>query len=186
MKRESIIIILFLFISLISFIILNIEFNDKEEVVINSSNIEEEYYYDEETLYYKSTALVYNNEFEAYQVLNETNKYREKNNVHPLILDSNLSKVANIRAIELAQTNNLTHQRPNNSYYSELFEHLSIDSSFFGENIARGYTSASEVCDSWSNSSGHYANMIKSKYNKMGVGVYTYNGITYWVQIFSD
>ena len=181
MNRKGIVVIL-LFILFVSFIALNIDFNANEEIV----NTNEEYYYGEESLYYESDDIAYSNEYQIVEVLNETNKYRQQLNIQPLVLDNDLSLVANIRAMELAQTNKLSHKRPNGTYYSELFVKFEIDSSFSGENIAQGYTSAKEVCAAWSKSKGHYANMVKNKYNKLGVGFYTYNGVTYWVQIFSD
>ena len=127
--------------------------------------------------------LVYENEVTAIKVLNETNKYRSGK---PLVLDTNLSKIASIRALELANSKELTHIRPNGRYYSELFDEYSINATFSGENIARGYTTPEEVCEAQKNSKGHYQNMIKEKHTKMGVGFYTKDGITYWVQIFSD
>lgn len=184
MNKRVNLILLFLCIILVVFVVINIDFNENKDVAINS--LDEEYYYGEEIIYYESSELVYNSEFETYHVLNETNKYRKKQNVKSLVLDSDLSKVANIRAMEMATSGILSHKRPDGSYYSKMFKELSIKSSFSGENIAQGYTSAEDVCNAWSNSDGHYANMVKDKYNRMGVGFYIHDGVTYWVQIFSD
>lgn len=183
MNRKGTFIILFLCSIIVSFIIVNIDFNADEELDMAYSN--QEYYNDEVDLYYESSEVVYD-ELVAIDVLNETNKYRKDLNIHPLVLDSKLSKIATIRAMEISQSKNLSHIRLNGTYYSELFEKYSIKSNFSGENIAKGYINAKEVCEGWKNSKGHYENMIKTKYNKIGIGYYTYNGITYWVQIFSD
>jgi uncharacterized protein YkwD len=182
MKRKGSLVLLVFSVIIIYLLIINIEFdNNTEEEVIYTETVEKIEY--AENYDNKSDILVYENEMTAIEVLNETNKYRSGK---PLVLDTELTKVANIRAMELANTKELSHIRPNGRYYSELFEQYKIDATFSGENIAQGYTSAKEVCEAWKNSKGHYLNMIKDKYTKMGVGFYTKNGITYWVQIFSD
>ena len=180
MKRKGSLVLLVFSIIIMFLLVINIDFdNNTEEEVIYTETVEKkEYAYDE-----KSDILVYENEVIATEVLNETNKYRSGK---PLVLDAELTKVANIRALELANSKELSHTRNNGRYYSELFEEYKIDATFSGENIANGYTTSKEVCEAWKNSKGHYLNMIKDKYTKMGVGFYTKNGITYWVQIFSD
>ena len=180
MKRKGSLVLLVFSIIIMFLLVINIDFdNNTEEEVIYTETVEKkEYAYDE-----KSDILVYENEVIATEVLNETNKYRSGK---PLVLDAELTKVANIRALELANSKELSHTRNNGRYYSELFEEYKIDATFSGENIAKGYTTSKEVCEAWKNSKGHYLNMIKDKYTKMGVGFYTKNGITYWVQIFSD
>lgn len=147
-------------------------------VAINDSN------YDE----IKSLAfdLVSVNEKEATEVLVDTNKYRINNGVQELVLDDDLSKIANIRAVEMAMYDKFSHERPDGSNYSELFPELNIESYSSGENIAYGYVDADDVCDGWKESSGHYANMINSRYKRLGVGIYKYNDTIYWVQIFSN
>lgn len=130
--------------------------------------------------------LVSINKKSANEVLNETNNYRKEIGNSDLVLDDKLSIVANYRAMEMALYDKFSHVRPNGSNYSELFNELGIDSYSSGENIAFGYINPEEVCVGWKESAGHYANMINSRYKKLGVGKYTYNGTTYWVQIFSN
>ena len=55
-----------------------------------------------------------------------------------------------------------------------------------GENIAAGQTSAAQVMTSWMNSYGHRQNILSENHTQMGVGCFTSNGITYWVQLFSS
>lgn len=130
--------------------------------------------------------LVSINKENSYEVLNVTNEYRKNEGISELQLDDKLSVVANIRAIEMALSNKFSHVRPNGSNYSEIFTDLDINTYSSGENIAFGYDYSAEVCVGWKESSGHYANMINPRYKKLGVGKYTYNGTTYWVQIFSN
>lgn len=56
-----------------------------------------------------------------------------------------------------------------------------------GENIAKGYYSASSVVNGWMNSQGHRANILNPNFNKIGIGYATdKSGTTYWTQIFTD
>ena len=183
MNRKGSLVLLVFSIVIIFLLIINIDFdNNTDEEVIYTETVQKIEY--SENYEDKSDILVYENEVIAIKVLNETNKYRKSGK--PLVLDTNLSKIASIRALELANSKELSHIRDNGRYYSDLLEQYNIKATFSGENIAKGYTTPEEVCEAWKNSKGHYANMIKDKYNKMGVGFYTKNGITYWVQIFSD
>ncbi len=123
---------------------------------------------------------------EATEILNITNKYRKEKNVGKLKLDKNLSIAANVRALEIAIYDKFDHYRPNGKFYSSVLNDLNINAPYSGENIAYGYIDSGEVCEAWKNSKGHYENIISSNYTKLGVGVYTYNNRTYWVQIFSS
>ena len=55
-----------------------------------------------------------------------------------------------------------------------------------GENLAYGYSSDEGACQGWRDSEGHYENMINASFTKMGVGKYTFNGKTYWAQLFQS
>jgi uncharacterized protein YkwD len=54
-----------------------------------------------------------------------------------------------------------------------------------GENIASGQENATQVMNTWMNSSGHRSNILNSTYNQIGVGVARDSkGNLYWVQMF--
>ena len=59
-----------------------------------------------------------------------------------------------------------------------------MDSSGVGENIAYGYRDPEDVMDGWMHSSGHKANILRTNYDRIGVGCYINNGTCYWVQLF--
>ena len=133
--------------------------------------------------------LVSQNQNDYERVLQLTNSYRSEIGVKALTLDADLSVTATIRAIEMAENNYYSHTRPNGgSCFSILYEY-GIDYSIAAENIAKGtegYFTADVVSEGWKNSSGHYKNMTNSEYSKIGIGKYTYNGYTYWAQLFID
>ena len=118
---------------------------------------------------------------EVYEI---TNNYRSLIGVSSLTLDSSLVEAANIRAKELSDS--FSHTRPNGSSCFTVLSELGISYGTAGENIAAGYSSSQSVMEGWRSSSGHYQNIISSKFKKIGIGVNIINNQYYWVQIFSN
>lgn len=118
---------------------------------------------------------------EVYEI---TNNYRSLVGVSSLTLDSSLVEAANIRAKELSD--GFSHTRPNGSSCFTVLSELGISYGTAGENIAAGYSSSQSVMEGWRSSSGHYQNIISSKFKKIGIGVNIINNQYYWVQIFSN
>lgn len=118
---------------------------------------------------------------EVYEI---TNNYRSLVGVSSLTLDSSLVEAANIRAKELSDS--FSHTRPNGSSCFTVLSELGISYGTAGENIAAGYSSSQSVMEGWRSSSGHYQNIISSKFKKIGMGVNIINNQYYWVQIFSN
>ena len=130
--------------------------------------------------------LINNNESIYKEVLDYTNLYRNEVNVSKLTIDSKLNILATIRALEMAYSNNFSHTRLDGTNCTKLAKELGISFKVMGENIAYGYKNSLSVSKGWKNSKGHYANMINASYNKIGIGLFNFNGNIYWVQIFSD
>ena len=118
---------------------------------------------------------------EVYEI---TNNYRSLVGVSSLTLDSSLVEAANIRAKELSDS--FSHTRPNGSSCFTVLSELGISYGTAVENIAAGYSSSQSVMEGWRSSSGHYQNIISSKFKKIGIGVNIINNQYYWVQIFSN
>jgi uncharacterized protein YkwD len=60
-------------------------------------------------------------------------------------------------------------------------------STYKGENIAAGYSTAQAVFNAWKASSGHNANMLNGKYTVIGIGLSTVSGspyTNYWTTDF--
>lgn len=112
----------------------------------------------------------------AYQALTYTNKVRAQVGAKPLTMDKDLLAAAMQRAAEIAVL--FSHDRPDGT------DCFSASPKMYGENIAAGQASASSVVTSWKNSSGHYANMIDTDYQSIGIGCFNYDGTLYWVQCF--
>ena len=172
---------------------------DKDNEIVNS-NLEKEEVTDIEDKYYEVISKEDINEYDSITInniqnentytdlINEvyeiTNNYRSLVGVPSLTLDSSLVEAANIRAKELSDS--FSHTRPNGSSCFTVLSELGISYGTAGENIAAGYSSSQSVMEGWRSSSGHYQNIISSKFKKIGIGVNIINNQYYWVQIFSN
>lgn len=123
------------------------------------------------------------NQTDARSMLSLVNELRSDVGVSSLTYDYTLEKAAMQRAAEIAIY--FSHTRPNEESCFTVFDDYSITYTAAGENIAAGFTSVSSVFAGWKASSGHYANMVKSSFNAIGIGYCVYNGRTYWVQLFA-
>lgn len=121
-------------------------------------------------------------------ILNQTNAYRKEANLKELELDESLSKVATLRAMELAYSGSFSHTRPNGSEWTTIWEEYNGKERTvaMAENIAGDFESDTEVCERWHLSKSHNTIMLEPRFTKIGIGKYTYNGKTYWVQHFSE
>ena len=167
---------------------------DKDNEIVNS-NLEKEEVIDIENKYYEDISKEDINEYKNIQsentytdLINEvyeiTNNYRSLVGVSSLTLDSSLVEAASIRAKELSDS--FSHTRPNGSSCFTVLSELGISYGTAGENIAAGYSSSQSVMEGWRFYSGHYQNIISSKFKKIGIGVNIINNQYYWVQIFSN
>lgn len=172
---------------------------DKDNEIVNS-NLEKEEVTDIEDKYYEDISKEDINEYDSITInniqnentytdlINEvyeiTNNYRSLVGVPSLTLDSSLVTAASIRAKEISDS--FSHTRPNGSSCFTVLSELGISYGTAGENIAAGYSSSQSVMEGWRSSSGHYQNIISSKFKKIGIGVNIINNQYYWVQIFSN
>lgn len=120
-------------------------------------------------------------------VLDITNSYRQEKDINELKEERDLSIMATIRAIELAHSNIFEHKRPDDRDWETIWtEFDNRKYEVIGENLARETDSPNLVCEAWKESHDHYANMTNAEFTKIGIGVYTFEGETYWVQLFEN
>lgn len=120
----------------------------------------------------------------ANEVMRLVNQQRAKAGLSAFTTNNSLTAAANKRAQEIAIS--FSHTRPNGSGFSTVLKEYSVSYNAAGENIAYGQRSPKEVVNAWMNSPGHRANILKSKFKKLGIGVYQKNGTYYWTQEFTN
>lgn len=116
----------------------------------------------------------------AYEVVEKVNELRDSLGLQKLELDDNLMKAAMQRAAECSAY--YSHTRPDNTDCTDIFPPARA----MGENIAAGQLTPEAAMDSWTNSSGHYQNMVNTGYTKIGVGCFKSGNQYYWTQAFAS
>ena len=117
----------------------------------------------------------------AKQVLTLVNQQRTAQGLPALTLDAGLTNAAMQRAAESSVT--FEHKRPDGSPIDSVFPSANT---YYGENLAVGQPSPSEVMKSWMNSQGHKENILDRNYTTIGIGVFSRDGIIYWSQLFGN
>lgn len=115
----------------------------------------------------------------AKDILTEVNALRREEGQAELVWREDLEKTAFLRAEELAE--DFSHERPcGEEWYTVNSEIV------YGENIAMGGNSATEVMEAWGQSAPHRDNMVYHEFTAVGVGIYQdREGNFYWVMHLS-
>lgn len=140
----------------------------------------------------------------ATEVVRLVNHIRDSLRLPPLVMDSVLTECAMIRSAEMAayrsyeiQRTNFreqkkeypvymtTHTRPNNQRPFTILPGK-YEESTQGENIAFAQTTPQEVVNGWMNSPDHRGNILKKGYNTIGVGVFIFDDVFRWCQLFTS
>lgn len=122
----------------------------------------------------------------ARELLALVNAARANVGVPALEYDENLEQIAMLRAAETAIS--FSHTRLNGSGCFSAADEMGIDSVFFcGENILAGNVYSPEFANQlWTNSPGHYQNMIEAGFTSVGFGTFERGGVLYWVECFGQ
>lgn len=111
----------------------------------------------------------------ALEANNLVNEERAEAGLDPLIWDSNLETVANVRANEISEK--FSHTRPNGKQWYTVNSKIQG-----GENLAYGFDNAEDVVDAWMNSPTHRDNILYDEFEKVAISIYEENGTYYWAQ----
>lgn len=115
----------------------------------------------------------------AKKIVDLVNVERKKAGLGSVAMDASLTEAAMQRATEISL--NFDHTRPDGSSFR------TVSSKAWGENIAvnGNLSTAQTAMTQWMNSAGHKANILTSSWKSMGVGVFRWGGLVYFVQLFS-
>lgn len=118
------------------------------------------------------------------EVFNLINAERTKQGLTALKVDSEVQRVARIKAQDMVDNNYFSHNSPTYGSPFDMLKSFKISYKTAGENIA-GNSSNSAAVKAWMNSSGHKANILNSSFNYTGIGVVSSNKYgKMYVQIF--
>ena len=112
----------------------------------------------------------------AAEVAAQVNAERAKYGLSSLTVSDELTRAACVRASEIVRQ--FSHTRPDGSSC------FTVSGAAYGENIAKGQSSADRVMAAWMSSEGHRANILRESYGSIGVCALKVNGVIYLVQLF--
>lgn len=113
----------------------------------------------------------------AFDAFDQINAIRVENGLNELIWDNNLETVANVRSKEISIV--FSHTRPNGKAW------YTVNSTIQGgENLAYGFSTATDVVDGWMDSPSHRDNILYDEFRTIAISVYKVDGNYYWAQAF--
>jgi len=107
---------------------------------------------------------------EELQMLTLVNAERTKNGLKPLIMKSELVKIARLKSQDMIEYNYFAHNSPTYGDPFTMMRYFGVKFGYAGENLA-GNTSLENAHESLMNSSGHRANILNVNYTHMGIGI---------------
>ena len=103
-------------------------------------------------------------------ILDLVNKTRKEAGLSELKVDSEIMKVAEIKAQDMETNNYFSHNSPTYGSPFDMLKSFNVSYKSAGENIA-GHSTAKNAFYAWMDSPGHKANILNSSYNYTGIGV---------------
>ena len=107
------------------------------------------------------------------QLLLLTNQKRQENGLPPLSLNQQLSNAAAGKANNMFAENYWAHNSPDGKTPWVFIKGAGYNYIYAGENLARGFTNASDVVNAWMASPEHRKNMLSANYQNVGYAVET-------------
>lgn len=104
------------------------------------------------------------------EVFDLINKQRTNNGLPALKNDSEVQRIARIKAQDMVDNNYFSHNSPTYGSPFDMLKSFKVSYKTAGENIAANSSNSSAVT-AWMNSSGHKANILNSSFNYTGIGV---------------
>lgn len=112
------------------------------------------------------------------EVISLVNKEREEAGLSALVVDEVLTEDAVKRANEISVK--FSHTRPNGKAWYTL-----DPDNMYGENLAKGYSTAENTFKAWMNSKSHRDNIMLEDFTKVGAALYiSEDGEYHWVLEF--
>jgi uncharacterized protein YkwD len=121
-------------------------------------------------------------------LVNLTNKERALNKANELKVNELLIKAAQMKADDMASKSYFAHNSPDGKTPWYWFMEVGYNYRYAGENLAVNFSDSEEVQRAWTNSRGHFLNIINPKYTEIGIatstGIYKGREAVFVVQMF--
>jgi len=103
-------------------------------------------------------------------LVQETNERRSAQSTAALRLNAQLTKAAQVKALDMVTRNYWSHTTPEGNAPWEFVNNAGYSYKKAGENLAYGFEDEDDVVAGWMNSPSHRANMLDSNYQEVGFG----------------
>ncbi len=123
------------------------------------------------SLWSHQSVLGASSNFSNSSLLGNTNAQRTKDNEPSLALNGQLDAAAQAKANDMAQKNYWAHNSPDGRTPWSFIATAGYHYQAAGENLAYGFSNASDAVNGWMNSPGHRANILNANYKDVGFGV---------------
>lgn len=123
------------------------------------------------TVWNKSSVLGAERNFSAVSLLSETNERRTSAHEASLTLNEQLTAAAQAKAEDMIKQNYWEHTSPDGKTPWTFVTGAGYQYQAAGENLAYGFSGASETVVGWMNSKEHRANILNASYTEVGFGV---------------
>ena len=100
-----------------------------------------------------------------------TNEERAENNIPPVTENELLKKAAELKAQDMAARGYFAHTSPDGKTPWYWLNLVGYSYAKAGENLAVNFSESRDVDRAWMNSPTHYANIVKSDFTEIGIGV---------------
>ncbi|MBI4049434.1 MAG: hypothetical protein HY395_01285 [Candidatus Doudnabacteria bacterium] len=120
------------------------------------------------------------------KILELVNSDRQQHGLESLELDPLLSVAAQLKAKDMIEKNYFAHISPEGLKPWYWFKVLGYNYTYAGENLAIGFSDASELEQSWMGSPQHRANILSPYYSELGLAVVPSNDSYVVVQFFGS
>lgn len=104
-------------------------------------------------------------------LLELTNKKRAEEGLVSLVLNDQLTKAAQDKAQYMFEKNFWAHVAPDGTTPWYFIKNSGYEYQYAGENLARGFSTSSDVVNAWMASPTHRENMLSPNYNDIGFAV---------------
>lgn len=121
--------------------------------------------------FYQPGVLGVNSNITIQQIIDDTNKERQKLGLASLSNNENLNKAATLKAQNMFEENYWAHFSPSGKDPWGFILGSGYKFSYAGENLARNFNDSESVVKAWMNSPTHRDNIVNTKYTEIGVAV---------------
>jgi len=120
------------------------------------------------------------------EILALVNQDRALHGLSKLDLNPTLNLAAAAKAEDMLAKNYFAHTSPSGTSPWYWFQTLGYKYTYAGENLAEGYSDASDLESSWMASPDHRANILSPYYSDVGLAVVSFNNTNLVVQLFGS